>query len=197
MTNALRPSELFGLPWKRFNYKDRTMTIAETVNRGKIRSTKGKTKKSLGVVHLAKSWPRSSPLEATVSRQLSRCVHFCEQTWRFSLFEQLSHSGTSRACRRVEIAESDLSNHSPFDCDLGATERYGEGCAGPPAALRGSNHDRCVHAGNSRRRAQSTPSTRNYEKSAGKKGWKGGLKKICYQFASKCYQAERMMSVSA
>jgi len=92
MTNALRPSELFGLPWKRFNYKDRTMTIAETVHKGKIRWTKGKTKKSLGVVHLAKSWPRSSPLEATVSRQLSRCVHFCEQTWRFSLFEQRSHS---------------------------------------------------------------------------------------------------------
>ena len=54
---------------------------------------------------------------------------------------------------------------------------------------RAANHDRCVHAGNSRRRARSTPSTRNYEKSAGKKGWKGGLKKICYQFASKCYQA--------
>lgn len=53
MTNALRPSELFGLRWKRFNYKDRTMTIAETVYKGKIRA-KGKTKKSLGVVHLAK-----------------------------------------------------------------------------------------------------------------------------------------------
>ena len=53
MTNALRPSELFGLRWKRFNYKDRNMTIAETVYKGKIRA-KGKTKKSLGVVHLAK-----------------------------------------------------------------------------------------------------------------------------------------------
>lgn len=51
MTNALRPSELFGLRWKRFNYEEATMTLAETVYKGKIRS-RGKTKKSLGVIHL-------------------------------------------------------------------------------------------------------------------------------------------------
>jgi integrase len=53
MTNALRPSELFALRWVRFNYEKRTMTLAETVYKGKIR-TKGKTKKSLGVIHVPK-----------------------------------------------------------------------------------------------------------------------------------------------
>jgi integrase len=51
MTTALRPSELFALRWKRFNYAERTMTVAETVYKGKIR-TWGKTKKSLGVVYV-------------------------------------------------------------------------------------------------------------------------------------------------
>jgi integrase len=53
MTNALRPSELFALRWIRFNYEKRTMTLAETVYKGKIR-TKGMTKRSLGVIHLPK-----------------------------------------------------------------------------------------------------------------------------------------------
>jgi integrase len=50
MTTAMRPSELFELRWKRFNYGERTMTVAETVYQG-IR-TWGKTKKSLGVVYI-------------------------------------------------------------------------------------------------------------------------------------------------
>jgi integrase len=67
MTDALRPSELFALRWKRFNHQKRTMTLAETVYKGKIR-TRGKTKKSLGVIHLPRklaadlsSWKRQCP----------------------------------------------------------------------------------------------------------------------------------------
>ena len=51
MTNALRPSELFAFRWKRFVYKALTLTIAETVYKGKIRDW-GKTKKSLTVIHI-------------------------------------------------------------------------------------------------------------------------------------------------
>lgn len=51
MTNALRPSELFAFRWKRFDYKASTLTVAETVYKGKIRDW-GKTKKSLTVIHI-------------------------------------------------------------------------------------------------------------------------------------------------
>ena len=51
MTDALRPSELFGLRWKCFEPQDSRLIILETVYKGKIRPF-GKTKKSLGPVHL-------------------------------------------------------------------------------------------------------------------------------------------------
>jgi integrase len=51
MTNALRPSELFAFRWKRFDYPASTLTVAETVYKGKIRDW-GKTKKSLTVIHI-------------------------------------------------------------------------------------------------------------------------------------------------
>jgi integrase len=50
MTAALRPSELFALRWKSFDSRN-TLLITETVYRGVIRPF-GKTKKSLGKVHL-------------------------------------------------------------------------------------------------------------------------------------------------
>jgi integrase len=51
MTNALRPSELFALKWKSFDSKESTMSVTETVYKGKIRSW-GKTRKSLAVIHI-------------------------------------------------------------------------------------------------------------------------------------------------
>ena len=51
MTNALRPSELFAFRWKRFDAQASTLTVAETVYKGKIRDW-GKTKKSLTVIHI-------------------------------------------------------------------------------------------------------------------------------------------------
>ena len=54
MTNALRPSELFALRWKCFSHAESKMRVFETVYQGEIRRW-GKTKKSLGVVHLPKA----------------------------------------------------------------------------------------------------------------------------------------------
>jgi integrase len=51
MTNALRPSELFALKWKCFDYKQSRMKVVETVYKGAIRPW-GKNKRSLGWVHL-------------------------------------------------------------------------------------------------------------------------------------------------
>jgi integrase len=67
MTNALRPSELFGLKWKCFNQEASSMKVTETVYKGKIRPW-GKTKRSLATVHLPKdlaaglaAWRQQSP----------------------------------------------------------------------------------------------------------------------------------------
>ena len=51
MTDALRPSELFGLRWKCFEPQNSRLVLLETVYKGKIRPF-GKTKKSLAPVHL-------------------------------------------------------------------------------------------------------------------------------------------------
>ena len=55
MTNALRPSELLAFRWKCFDYEASTLEIMETVYKGKIRSW-GKTKKSLTVIHIPRSF---------------------------------------------------------------------------------------------------------------------------------------------
>jgi integrase len=67
MTNALRPSELFGLRWRSFNEAAATMSVTETVYKGKIRPW-GKTQRSLATVHLPKdlaaqiaAWKGQSP----------------------------------------------------------------------------------------------------------------------------------------
>jgi integrase len=51
MTNALRPSELFGLRWRDFNHDECLLELRETVYRGKLRNW-GKTRKALRPVHL-------------------------------------------------------------------------------------------------------------------------------------------------
>jgi len=53
MTNALRPSEMFALKWRSFNYEKLTITLSETVYKGKIRPW-GKTPKSMGVIHITR-----------------------------------------------------------------------------------------------------------------------------------------------
>ena len=49
MTNALRPSELFALRWKCFHPAESTITIQETVYKGKIRPWR-KTRRSLATI---------------------------------------------------------------------------------------------------------------------------------------------------
>ncbi len=51
MTNALRPSELFALKWKCFDFEASAMSVIETVYKGNIRPC-GKTRKSLSVIHI-------------------------------------------------------------------------------------------------------------------------------------------------
>ena len=53
MTVALRPGELFALRWQCFSRTECTMQLVETVYKGKIRPW-GKTRKSLGSVHVPK-----------------------------------------------------------------------------------------------------------------------------------------------
>ena len=52
MTNALRPSELFGLKWKCFDQATSSIKIEETTYKGKIRPW-GKTKGSLATIPIA------------------------------------------------------------------------------------------------------------------------------------------------
>jgi integrase len=53
MTNALRPSELFGLRWRDFKYDECQLELRETVYRSKVRNW-GKTRKALRPVHIPK-----------------------------------------------------------------------------------------------------------------------------------------------
>jgi len=51
MTETFRPSELFALRWRDFDMDARTLTVRQTVYRGKLRDY-GKTKNSLRAVHV-------------------------------------------------------------------------------------------------------------------------------------------------
>lgn len=53
MTDALRPSELFGLSWRGFKHDECVLELTETVFRGKLRNW-GKTRKALRPVHIPK-----------------------------------------------------------------------------------------------------------------------------------------------
>ncbi|HLJ88671.1 MAG TPA: tyrosine-type recombinase/integrase [Candidatus Angelobacter sp.] len=53
MTNALRPSELFGLRWRDFKHDECLLELRETVYRGELR-TWAKTRKALRPLHIPK-----------------------------------------------------------------------------------------------------------------------------------------------
>jgi integrase len=53
MTDALRPSELFGLRWRDFSYDECLLLLRQTVYRGKLRNW-GKTRKALRPIHIPK-----------------------------------------------------------------------------------------------------------------------------------------------
>jgi hypothetical protein len=51
MSDALRPGELFALRWRYFDPADSSLSLQETVYRGRIRKW-CKTKKSMGRIHI-------------------------------------------------------------------------------------------------------------------------------------------------
>jgi integrase len=69
MTDALRPSELFGLRWRDFNHDECSLELRETVYRGKLRSW-SKTRKALHPVHI----PRELADDLWLWRQESRPI---------------------------------------------------------------------------------------------------------------------------
>jgi len=81
MTNALRPGELFALKWKCFNHRDCAMRLIETVYKGQIRAW-GKTKKSLGVVHIPKQLSGDFLfLKQEILRPVAGGIHFLQCGW--------------------------------------------------------------------------------------------------------------------
>jgi integrase len=64
MTNALRPSELFGLKWKCFDAKASAISIQETTHRGKIRTYE--PGRHVNLIHLHErlqgGWKPTSPI---------------------------------------------------------------------------------------------------------------------------------------
>lgn len=89
MTNALRPSELFAFRWKRFDYEASTLTVVETVYKGKIRDW-GKTKKSLTVIHLP--------------RELADDV----QAWRLECEERIREAAAKDRTKSAELSPDDF-----------------------------------------------------------------------------------------
>jgi hypothetical protein len=149
ITNALCPSELFGLRWKCFNEAASSMTVAETVYEGKI------------------------ALRARLSEASPRCI--CRRTWQSNLRRGKSSRPTrllkpsssrikpgdfwirtttasecSTSWQRTWAAEADVSGDSQNDRNAGSEEGHSEGRAGCSPTLPNGNDYRCLHTGDSR-----------------------------------------------
>ena len=149
MTNALRPSELFGLRWKSFNQAASTMCVTETVYKGNIRPW-GKTRRSLAAVPPAERPGREARrVEAAVTGFVSGCFHLSESRWRLSGYGQLSQAGAAQAGPKPGTAETDVSGHPQNDCHAGPEEGNSQRRARRAPALPRSHHNRCLHAGDS------------------------------------------------
>ena len=180
MTNALRPSELFAFRWKCHRVEAVSLTIVETIYKGKIRSY-GKTKGSLTEVPIAKDLSDDLLAWRQVCQEQydkrKRVEEEQGQIWlaairpggvslsgRVRLLhgpEQLSQAGPAQAGRGARLTEAHVPGHPTHDRDAGPEEGHSEGCSGNHAALACRNHDRHLYAGDCRREfAQlSTPST--------------------------------------
>jgi integrase len=77
MTEALRPGELFALRWQCFNATENTVSLRETVYKGKIRSW-GKTEGSLTDVHVPKK------LSADLERWKQTCPNAAPDAFIFA-----------------------------------------------------------------------------------------------------------------
>ena len=112
MTNALRPSELFGLRWKCFDRSARAMSLVETTYMGEIRDL-GKTKGSLRTIPLSRDLTKElCAWELACPGYIPRRVHLSERQGRVYRHGQLPeasapqhsnhhgrlHAGDSRGC---------------------------------------------------------------------------------------------------
>jgi integrase len=167
MTNALRPSELFAFRWKRFDYAALTLTVAETVYKGKIRDWGKNQEESYGDPYPSESRGRPAGLAVGVrgegARRLRRAqervsnsvagrLHFPKRKWRLSRHGQLSQASASQDRSRPSLAKADFPGDTQNDCDSRSKERDGEGCSGSDAALAHRYHYRRLHAGDPRER---------------------------------------------
>ena len=93
MSNALRPSELFGLRWKCFDPAAPSITIKETTYKGKIRPW-GKTRGSLTTIPIATELA-AELVEWQEAKQgsISRGVHLSRQNRRISSIRATSATG--------------------------------------------------------------------------------------------------------
>jgi hypothetical protein len=168
MTNALRPSELFAFRWKRFDYRASTLTVAETVYKGKIRDW-GKTKKSLTVIHIPQqlaedlqAWRLECEAKAreafSKGKRKSASVlpdDFMfenEEGW-FPRHGQLSQAGSAQDRTRTPVAETDVPGHPQNDRDPCSKEGDDQRRAGCDATLTHCYDYRCIYAGDSGQRS--------------------------------------------
>jgi len=153
MTNALRPSELFGLKWKCFDAKASAISIQETTYRGKIRPY-GKTRGSLITVPIAAELAEELVEWRKQSKDPSpEAFIFPGRLGGLHGYEQLPSPCVAQAGRGVGTAETDVPGDPAHHRYAGPEEGYGEGCAGHDAALTNGHDDGCLYAGATRRRA--------------------------------------------
>jgi integrase len=129
MTNALRPSELFALRWRCFDRAQCTMHVTETAYKGKIRPW-GKTRKSLGTVHIPKK------LAADLWLWKQQCPDSSPDAFIFPDKKggvmdtgNLSETNVAQAGTKSVAAEADFSSNPTLNCDVGSEEGYSEGRA--------------------------------------------------------------------
>ena len=126
MTNALRPGELFALRWQCFSHTECTMRLVETVYKGKIRPW-GKTRKSLGSVHV----PKELADDLWLWKQ--RCPNPSPDAFIFPNKKggfMDSNNYRNRVLHGLAqelVAQADLPSDQAHDCDAGAKEGDSEG----------------------------------------------------------------------
>jgi integrase len=147
MTNALRPSELFGLKWKCFDANAPGISIQETTYKGKIRSF-GKTRGSLTTV------PIAGELAAELAEWRDQSKDPSPEAFifpgRFGGFMDSSnfrHRVLHRLAEELELPKL------TFQVIRRTIATLAQRRSGDDAALPNGYHDRCLYAGTPGRRA--------------------------------------------
>ena len=160
MTNALRPSELFAFRWKCHRVAAVSLTIVETIYKGKIKPY-GKTKGSLTEVPICEGTVRgphrlATSQSAAVRREEEKAwpaavrtgsLYVSEPGRLFHGSQQLSQAGSTQTGDGAWPAEAYVPGHSAHDRDAGSEERDSQGRARDDAALTRGDNNRRLHAG--------------------------------------------------